>query len=270
MSILAWRDALAVRCISRLFPVNKRGDRPECLTPDQAAALQRPYVAGDTQGRGEMVGLATTIKEACLSGALPCVEVVKFISPPAPPTQEKHPFASVEWLSELSPQQIASPQLGKKTEEPREYFIKPVDLLAWFNSCELVPTQHLSAWFKSQGVALATESSSAPETPAIKKGDVTDWPSLVRYRQQFVKLDAQKRPGWPVEHIAILGAALKAEKASHSKGATKRVASELGIRGQRVTELLEREDYKDWVERSAVPAIQATANVFAGLGDKSA
>ena len=225
MSILAWRDALAVRCISRLFPADKRGDWPDCLTPGQAAALQRPYVGDDTQGRRQMNALALVIKEACLSGALPCGEEVKVISPPAPPVQEKNYFASAEWLSEFSPQSIASPQLNKKTKEHREYFIKPVDLLAWFNSCELVPTQHLAAWFKAQGVALATESSSAPETPAIKKGDVTDWPSLVRYRQQFVKLDAQKRPGWPVEHIVILGAALKAEKASHSKGATKRVAS---------------------------------------------
>ena len=268
MSILAWRDALAVPCISRLFPADKRGDWPDCLTPGQAAALQRPYVAGDTQGRRQMDALALVIKEACLSGALPCGEEVKDISLPAPPVRKKNPFASAEWLSEFSPQSIASPQLGKKTKEHREYFIKPVDLLAWFNSCELVPTQHLAAWFKAQGVALATESSSAPETPAIKKGDVTDWPSLVRYRQQFVKLDAQKRPGWPVEHIVILGAALKAERASHSKGAAKRVASELGTSGQRVTELLKREDYKDWLESSASP-INPTRQ-YAGCNPKSA
>lgn len=270
MSILAWRDALAVPCISRLFPVDKRGDWPECLTPGQAAALQRPYVAGDTQGRREMDALALTIKEACLSGALPCNEVVKFISPPAPPTQEKHPFASVEWLSEFSPQQIASPQLGKKTKEQREYFIKPVDLVAWFNSRELVPTQHLFAWFKSQGVALATESSSAPATPVIEEGGVTDWPSLVQYRQQFFELAAQNRPSWPVEHIAILDAALQEKKANHGRGATKPLLEELGISNQRASQLLNRKDYKDWVERSAVPAIQATANFFAGLGDKSA
>ena len=180
MSILAWRDALAVPCISRLFPADKRGDWPDCLTPDQAAALQRPYVVGvDTQGRRQMDALALVIKEACLSGALPCGEEVKVISPPAPPVQEKNHFASAEWLSEFSPQSIASPQLNKKTKEHREYFIKPVDLLAWFNSCELVPTQHLAAWFKAQGVALATESSSAPETPAIKKWDVTDRKSVV-------------------------------------------------------------------------------------------
>ena len=64
MSILAWRDALAVPCISRLFPADKRGDWPDCLTPGQAAALQRPYVAGDTQGRRQMDALALVIKEA--------------------------------------------------------------------------------------------------------------------------------------------------------------------------------------------------------------
>ena len=135
MSILAWRDALAVPCISRLFPADKRGDWPDCLTPGQAAALQRPYVGDDTQGRRQMNALALVIKEACLSGALPCGEEVKVISPPAPPVQEKNyfakTFASAEWLSEFSPQSIASPQLNKKTKEHREYFIKPVDLLAW-------------------------------------------------------------------------------------------------------------------------------------------
>ena len=97
MSILAWRDALAVPCISRLFPADKRGDWPDCLTPGQAAALQRPYVGDDTQGRRQMGALALVIKDACLSGALPCDEEVKGISPPAPPVQEKNYFASAEW-----------------------------------------------------------------------------------------------------------------------------------------------------------------------------
>lgn len=120
MSILAWRDALAVPCISRLFPADKRGDWPDCLTPGQAAALQRPYVAGDTQGRRQMDALALVIKEACLSGALPCGEEVKDISLPAPPVRKKNPFASAEWLSEFSPQSIASPQLGKKKQKNTE------------------------------------------------------------------------------------------------------------------------------------------------------
>ena len=228
MSILAWRDALAVPCISRLFPADKRGDWPDCLTPGQAAALQRPYVAGDTQGRREMVELAFTIEEACLSGALPCNEVVKFISPPAPPTQEKHPFASVEWLSELSPQKIASPQLGKKTEEPREYFIKPIDLLAWFNSCELVPNQHLAAWFKAQGVALATAGDAAPVALLDSDGMMTP-ADLLQWRKQLEADGPKNNNRWPLLHVQSLAAWLRRECAENGEsGALMRIAKQFG------------------------------------------
>ena len=217
MSILAWRDALAVPCISRLFPADKRGDWPDCLTPGQAAALQRPYVAGDTQGRRQMDALALMIKEACLSGALPCGEEVKDISLPAPPVRKKNPFASAEWLSEFSPQSIASPQLGKKTKEHREYFIKPVDLLAWFNSCELVPTQHLAAWFKAQGVALATAGDAAPVALLDSDGMMTP-AALLQWRKQLEADGPKNNNRWPLLHVQSLAAWLRRECAENGEG----------------------------------------------------
>ena len=217
MSILAWRDALAVPCISRLFPADKRGDWPDCLTPGQAAALQRPYVGDDTQGRRQMNALASVIEEACLSGALPCGEEVKVISPPAPPVQEKNYFASAEWLSEFSPQSIASPQLNKKTKEHREYFIKPVDLLAWFNSCELVPTQHLAAWFKAQGVALATAGDAAPVALLDSDGMMTP-AALVQWRKQLEADGPKNNNRWPLLHVQSLAAWLRRECAENGEG----------------------------------------------------
>ena len=228
MSILAWRDALAVPCISRLFPADKRGDWPDCLTPGQAAALQRPYVAGDTQGRRQMDALALVIKEACLSGALPCGEEVKVISPPAPPVQEKNYFASAEWLSEFSPQSIASPQLNKKTKEHREYFIKPVDLLAWFNSCELVPTQHLAAWFKAQGVALATAGDAAPVALLDSDGMMTP-AALLQWRKQLEADGPKNNNRWPLLHVQSLAAWLRRECAENGEGgALMRIAKQFG------------------------------------------
>lgn len=217
MSILAWRDALAVPCISRLFPADKRGDWPDCLTPGQAAALQRPYVGGDTQGQRQMDALALVIKEACLSGALPCGEEVKDISLPAPPVRKKNPFASAEWLSEFSPQSIASPQLGKKTKEHREYFIKPVDLLAWFNSCELVPTQHLAAWFKAQGVALATAGDAAPVALLDSDGMMTP-AALLQWRKQLEAGGPKNNNRWPLLHVQSLAAWLRRECAENGEG----------------------------------------------------
>ena len=232
MSILAWRDALAVPCISRLFPADKRGDWPDCLTPGQAAALQRPYVGDDTQGRRQMNALALVIKEACLSGALPCYEEVKVISPPAPPVQEKNyfakTFASAEWLSEFSPQPIASPQLGKKIKEQREYFIKPVDLLAWFNSCELVPTQHLAAWFKAQGVALATAGDAAPVALLDSDGMMTP-AALLQWRKQLEADGPKNNNRWPLLHVQSLAAWLRRECAENGEGgALMRIAKQFG------------------------------------------
>ena len=240
MSILAWRDALAVPCISRLFPADKRGDWPDCLTPGQAAALQRPYVGGDTQGQRQMDALALVIKEACLSGALPCGEEVKVISPPAPPVQEKNHFASAEWLSEFSPQSIASPQLNKKTKEHREYFIKPVDLLAWFNSCELVPTQHLAAWFKAQGVALATAGDAAPVALLDSDGMMTP-AALLQWRKQLEAGGPKNNNRWPLLHVQSLAAWLRRECAENGEGgALMRIAKQFGYpRSNKLRDVLE-------------------------------
>lgn len=237
MSILAWRDALAVKCIGDCFGdffTSRDAGWPNVMTPWQIASMQRPYVFGDMEGSRFSDSLHDAIFMACECGdLLGAAEIF--------PAGDR----GSEWGY--------LPEYSQKTKAYILYRITAQALSSWLATNGQAPSVHIKAWFKSQGVALATESSSAPETPAIKKGDVTDWPSLVRYRQQFVKLDAQKRPGWPVEHIVILGAALKAEKASRSTGATKRVASELGTSDQRVTELLKRKDYKDWLKRQESP-----------------
>ena len=279
MSILAWRDALAVRCISRLFPADKRGDWPDCLTPGQAAALQRPYVGDDTQGRRQMNALASVIEEACLSGALPCGEEVKVISPPAPPVQEKNHFASAEWLSEFSPQSIASPQLNKKTKEHREYFIKPVDLLAWFNSCELVPTQHLAAWFKAQGVALATAGDAAPVAlatagdaapVALLDSDGMMTPAaLVQWRKQADADPSKKSKPWPKPNVQALAAWLRRECAENGqRGALTRIAKQFGYdRPQSLRALLKRHGFKPVTGKEVPPPSAESA--WNGYGDKS-
>lgn len=268
MSILAWRDALAVPCISRLFPADKRGDWPDCLTPGQAAALQRPYVGDDTQGRRQMEALALVIKEACLSGALPCDEVVKVISPPAPPVQEKNYFASAEWLSEFSPQPIASPQLDKKTKEHREYFIKPVYLLAWFNSCELVPTQHLAAWFKAQGVALDTAGDAAPVALLDSDGMMTP-AALVQWRKQADTDPSKKSKPWPKPNVQALAAWLRSECAENGqRGALMRIAKQFGYdRPQSLRALLKRHGFKPVTGKEVPPPSAESA--WNGYGDKS-
>ena len=139
---------------------------------------------------------------------------------PAPPVQENNyfakTFASAEWLSEFSPQSIASPQLNKKTKEHREYFIKPVDLLAWFNSCELVPTQHLAAWFKAQGVALATAGDAAPVALLDSDGMMTP-AALVQWRKQADTDPSKKSKPWPKPNVQALAAWLRSECAENGQ-----------------------------------------------------
>lgn len=265
MSILAWRDALELCHIKRqLTHEEKAAGWPPALEIEVLTYMQRPLNLGNEENPKLTQALYEAIKADCEKEAIPY-------------GLKKRPVVIDSYCGDadfypnedlLDYVERTNPTKQTLIEDREFYTLTAAVFSSWLATNGQAPSVHIKAWFKSQGVALATESSSAPETPAIKKGDVTDWPSLVRYRQQFVKLDAQKRPGWPVEHIAILGAALKAEKASHSKGATKRVASELGIRGQRVTELLEREDYKDWVERSASPLNRMYQS--AGCNPKSA
>ena len=271
MSILAWRDALAVPCISRLFPADKRGDWPDCLTPGQAAALQRPYVGDDTQGRRQMNALASVIEEACLSGALPCGEEVKVISPPAPPVQEKNyfakTFASAEWLSEFSPQSIASPQLNKKKEH-REYFIKPVDLLAWFNSCELVPTQHLAAWFKAQGVALATAGDAAPVALLDSDGMMTP-AALLQWRKQLEADGPKNNNRWPLLHVQSLAAWLRRECAENGEGgALMRIAKQFDYpRSNKLRDVLKGKGFNAETGKEVPPS--SIDQLLHGRSDKS-
>lgn len=116
-------------------------------------------------------------------------------------------------------------------------------------------------------VAQLDAAADAPAAPAIGALDVTDWPSLVRYRQQFAQLIEQERyqelPGWLPEHVALLAGQLQQEcAAGRKRGALGRLAKELGyVRGQRVSELLKKHGY------SAVTGetVQASANPFDGL-----
>lgn len=269
MNILTWYEALEFCHIKSVFTEEeKEAGWPESLYLDVLTDMQYPITNGTDIRSKPAVALRRALEAVCKNETIPYVlKTRRVVVNDYGRTYEKA-YPNEDLFDYL--ERIKAPIKEVRFEDKDEYTLTAAVFSSWLATNGQAPSVHIQEWFKSQGVALITESSSAPATPVIEEGGVTDWPSLVQYRQQFFELAAQNRPSWPVEHIAILGAALKAEKASHSKGATKRVASELGISGQRVTELLEREDYKDWVERSAVPAIQATANVFAGLGDKSA
>lgn len=104
-------------------------------------------------------------------------------------------------------------------------------------------------WGWGRSVEAVALPDAAPAVPAIKAWDVTDWPSLVKYRLQFAHLIEQKRyqelPGWLPEHVVLLAGQLQQEcAAGRKRGALGRLAKELSyVRGQRVSELLKDAGY---------------------------
>lgn len=99
--------------------------------------------------------------------------------------------------------------------------------------------------------------------PAIGPQDVTDWPSLVRYRRQFLDLpEKQQRPDWLEGHIEIVAAKVQAEcAAGRGKGAVKRLANELGIKRQTLSGRMESFNY-------APTTGQRLATVWTGTGQR--
>ena len=103
----------------------------------------------------------------------------------------------------------------------------------------------LYGWPSSTSEPAADVQAQAPAALAIAAQDVTDWPSLVRYRLQFANVDAQKRPEWLPEHVALLAGELKQEcAAGRVRGALGRLAKAMRYdRGERVSQLLKAGGY---------------------------
>lgn len=118
-------------------------------------------------------------------------------------------------------------------------------------------------------VALQDMAAATPPASAIEAQDVTDWPSLVRYRLQFASLAAQKRQEWLPGHVEILAARLHEEHQARGRGALDRLAGELGLARSTVGELLKKRGF----DQATGEKQQVTATAWSGMGargDKSA
>ena len=102
--------------------------------------------------------------------------------------------------------------------------------------------------------------------PAIGPQDVTDWPSLVQYRQQFVGVPPQQRPAWLLEYVAILARWVRDEcAAGRSYGVLDRAGKALGFtNGVRVRQLLKDHGFDAAGQEVALSA----GNPWGGLGNK--
>jgi len=105
--------------------------------------------------------------------------------------------------------------------------------------------------------------SGNPPVSALEAQDVIDWPSLVRYRLQFIETPAQSRPKWAPPHVEVLSKRLRGEHESgKGLGALRRLADEIGITRQALDGLLKKHRY----DAATGKKIPDAATPFAGIG----
>lgn len=110
-------------------------------------------------------------------------------------------------------------------------------------------------------------SDSATVASVIDAQDVSDWPSLMRYRLQFAEVAAQKRPAWLAAHVDLLAEQQrKLCAAGQGGGALSRLGEELGATRQALAPLLKKHGYNPTTGEKEQPA----ATPFTGMGARRA
>ena len=162
---LAWRDAMTAAGRSFNAEEHKAG-WPQTMKPRQLANLQRPFANGNRQGMLACDALSKQIEGDCKAGAIQHtveehVRRVTF-SRPIPIRWE-----SAYWDGEAGKIRMAR---GEKEESSLIHHITASAFVEWLAAQEIEPSQHIAAWFKSQGVIAA---KAAPEpAPAAQVGPV--------------------------------------------------------------------------------------------------
>lgn len=118
-----------------------------------------------------------------------------------------------------------------------------------------MPTQHLAAWLKSQGVALATAGDAAPV--ALLDSDGMPPPAdLVQWRKQADADPSKKSKPWPKPNVQALAAWLRRECAENGqRGALTRIAKQFGYdRPESLRALLKRHFFNPVTGEKELPA----------------
>lgn len=261
-----WRDAMAVRAIAGSFTREEQAAGwPVAMQPEQLAAMQRPFLPGDVQGKRLAQALREALQAACQGQSLACEsEVLRVMARPAvnhvPPRASM--FGRVEnWPEAYTRDGFAYAYSTPAVYEDRTlYRVTAAAFAAWLAAQGMEPSQHIAAWFKAQGVGAA--SATAAPRVALAAEDATDWHSLVRYRLQFSHLEAQRRPAWLAVHVELLAHRLQQECAQgQGRGALGRIAKELCTTRQALDGVLKRYGYSPTTGQKT----PEQAHVFADL-----
>lgn len=240
-----WRDAMAVRCIARAFIDDEKAAGWPCvLEPEQLAVMQRPFQSNDRAGEASADALCDALAVAIDAGELEATtSVVRVQEVDSERTQQNR-----QWAQERGAVGYAK---AYREVDQEIHLVTPRAFATWLAAQGMEPSRHIAAWLKVRGMQTV---------PAIEAQDVTDWLSLVRYRQQFAGVAAQRRPAWPSAHVALLAGQLQqAHAAGQQRGALGRLAKELqSTTRQSLSGLLQKHSYNTTTGQQA----QTAANPF--------
>lgn len=254
---MKWRDAMAEWCIARVFSDDeKNASWPDGLEPEQLAVMQRPFLRNDREGKKRMEALRDRLVTTIEAGELEVDRATVIVRE----VDDERTRQNRQWARA---RQAASHATAWREVERLVYLVPPQAFAAWLVVHGMEPSQHIDAWLRARGAVKGGQEVDVPAAPAIAVQDVTDWPSLVRYRLQFADVAAQKRPAWLSAHVSLLAGALREEcKKGYGRGALGRLATALGATRQALAGVLKKHQYNT----TTGEAPQATATPFANLG----
>lgn len=261
---MGWRDAMAVKCIGQAFSAEQRiAGWPDAMEPGQLAVMQRPYGIGDSQGRRSAAVLRDALLEACKGQAIARESETRNVMVSAECVMTPR-FGATEWPEAYTRSGVLYAYTRPAVYEERTtYRVAASDFAAWLAAQGMEPSPHIAAWLKVKTAAQTGATASELAAPATEAQDVTDWASLVLYRQRFAGVVAQKRPAWSADHVAVLAEQLRqACTAGQGRGALGRLGEELGATRQALAGLLEKHQYSTTTGEKE----RAAATPFDGMG----
>lgn len=169
---VAWRLAMATLGMNFTREEHASG-WPETLKHGQLAALQYPYATGEPSKRRLALARVADILAACKAGELPHIEAT-YIPEPEPANLHiisSGVAASDGWKNRDRFTLAGMPaRIGYRapSEPPKPvttYRVTAADFAAWLAAQPETPSEHIAAWFDSQGLTAAPLMKAPAEAP---------------------------------------------------------------------------------------------------------
>lgn len=256
-----WRDAMAVRAIAGSFTREEQAAGwPVAMQPEQLAAMQRPFLPGDVQGKRLARALREALQAACQGQAIACESEVRRVMTRPAVDHVPSRFGRVEnWPEAYTRDGCA---YAYTTPAKYEYFtfyrVTAAAFAAWLSAHGMEPSPHIAAWFKTQGVGAA--SATAAPRVALAAEDAGKTIEDVVKRRKRPKSGAKSTPGLPWLEWEV---AACAEWLRQGNGRLTHLAGMLGISHQALGPALKEGGFDSKGQK--LPAPPQRADAFGGM-----